>query len=333
MIRAEDNVILESQKSINDTANEAHTIASTTEQHFWMTETGDDTGAHITEKTKEAFLADPQNGGGNLLARSNGVAVRDGLTELATFSSNGLDVLINGISRAGFGEVARIGRTAPPHIEIDSTATRDGDDGYSVNSIIVKQGVRECGAVRLYANTYTNQNTPQELELEIDGADILSVYAHQNQAVSNIFVGDITSETKNVFVAINGDLEVYGNISANGGTINDFVTEQGTSGIWTYRKWKSGTLELWGTYTASIAITNSSASYGGYRSGQLNIPSFPFTFDSAPSITATVNSAGGAWVNNVVPTTTGGTFYLSAGASMASASRSIAFHVIGVIGE
>ena len=82
MIRAEDNVMLESQKSIYD-------IASNTEQHFWMTETGDDTGAHITEKTKEDFLADPTNGGGNLLARSNGITARDGLTELATFGANG----------------------------------------------------------------------------------------------------------------------------------------------------------------------------------------------------------------------------------------------------
>ena len=82
MIRAEDNVMLESQKSIYD-------IASNTEQHFWMTETGDDTGAHITEKTKEDFLADPTNGGGNLLARSNGIAVRDGLTELASFGADG----------------------------------------------------------------------------------------------------------------------------------------------------------------------------------------------------------------------------------------------------
>lgn len=66
----------------------ANQIASNTNQYFWHTETGDDTGAHITEKTQEEFLADPQNGGGNLLARSNGIAIRDGLQETATFSSD-----------------------------------------------------------------------------------------------------------------------------------------------------------------------------------------------------------------------------------------------------
>ena len=30
------------------------------------------------------------------------------------------------------------------------------------------------------------------------------------------------------------------------GFLNKFIAEQGTSGIWTYRKWDSGLLELWG---------------------------------------------------------------------------------------
>lgn len=80
-IKAEDNITLESKKPIYD-------IASNTDQYFWHTETGTDTGAHITEIPKEDFLDDPANGGGNLLARSNGIAVRDGLTELASFGPN-----------------------------------------------------------------------------------------------------------------------------------------------------------------------------------------------------------------------------------------------------
>lgn len=89
-ILAEDNITLTSQKTVNDKAEEAKTIAEDTAQYFWVTETGTDTGAHITEVTKEEFLDDPSNGGGNLLARSNGIAVRDGLNELATFSADGI---------------------------------------------------------------------------------------------------------------------------------------------------------------------------------------------------------------------------------------------------
>lgn len=89
MIKAEDNITLKSDKSLYD-------IASNTNQYFWHTETGTDTGAHITEIPKEDFLEDPSNGGGNLLARSNGIAVRDGLTELATFGADGARVGIEG---------------------------------------------------------------------------------------------------------------------------------------------------------------------------------------------------------------------------------------------
>ena len=70
----------------------AKQIAEDTNQYFWHTETGTDTGAHITEIPKDDFLEDPQNGGGNLLARSNGIAVRDGLTELATFGAEGTQI-------------------------------------------------------------------------------------------------------------------------------------------------------------------------------------------------------------------------------------------------
>lgn len=76
-------------QAVKGVAERTARIAGNTAQYFWHTETGTDTGVHITEIPQEEFLADPENGGGNLLARSNGVAVRDGLTELATFSANG----------------------------------------------------------------------------------------------------------------------------------------------------------------------------------------------------------------------------------------------------
>lgn len=69
-------------------AANAYTLANNTNQHFWMQETGSDAGAHITEVTRDQFLADPANGGGNLLARSNGVAVRNGLADLASFQKD-----------------------------------------------------------------------------------------------------------------------------------------------------------------------------------------------------------------------------------------------------
>ena len=100
-------VITDRLASIAETANEgaklaklwatnALSIAGNTDQYFWFTGTGTDTGAHITEKPKNTFLADPTHGGGNLIARSNGIAARNGLVELATFGANGSRVGLAG---------------------------------------------------------------------------------------------------------------------------------------------------------------------------------------------------------------------------------------------
>ena len=75
------------------TATNAYKIADSTNQYFWFRGEGDDTGAHITEIPQSEWNdEDSENyhSGGNLLARSNGIAVRDGLDELATFGADGV---------------------------------------------------------------------------------------------------------------------------------------------------------------------------------------------------------------------------------------------------
>lgn len=57
----------------------------------------------------------------------------------------------------------------------------------------------------------------------------------------------------------------------------DFVTEQGTSGIWTYRKWNSGIAECWGAYaSASYAMTQQSGN-GYYTTTTATLPANLFT--------------------------------------------------------
>lgn len=62
-----------------------------TAQYFWNNTTdsgaGEGAGAHITEIPKEDFIDDPDAGGMNTLINTNGMAVRDGLTELGVFSA------------------------------------------------------------------------------------------------------------------------------------------------------------------------------------------------------------------------------------------------------
>ena len=67
------------------------------------------------------------------------------------------------------------------------------------------------------------------------------------------------------------------------GLIADYVTEYGTSGVWSYRKYKSGYCECWTPITQVLTSTNAvSALMGGYY-GYIELR-LPFTFDSSSSM-------------------------------------------------
>lgn len=78
--------------------------------------------------------------------------------------------------------------------------------------------------------------------------------------------------------------------------IADYIVEQGTDGIWTYRKWNSGIAECWGvTASASRSIT-SSYGYGYYSARETH--NFPTgLFVTTPSAQATLKDGGasGNW--------------------------------------
>ena len=67
--------------------------------------------------------------------------------------------------------------------------------------------------------------------------------------------------------------------------IADYIVEQGTSGIWTYRKWNSGIAECWGnTGFTSTALTQWGAVY------DVLVPSVNFPsglFNATPELVAT----------------------------------------------
>ena len=66
----------------------------------------------------------------------------------------------------------------------------------------------------------------------------------------------------------------------------DYIVEQGTSGIWTYRKWNSGIAECWGrkTWSSPVAVTTS---WGGIceSSSQSNIEYPSNLFIESPVLT------------------------------------------------
>lgn len=64
-------------------------------------------------------------------------------------------------------------------------------------------------------------------------------------------------------------------LSIGGQPVADFIVEQGTSGIWTYRKWNSGMYEAWFT-DLEVEATDYTASGSVYVSQKLYTFTAPF---------------------------------------------------------
>lgn len=91
-------------------------------------------------------------------------------------------------------------------------------------------------------------------------------------------------------------------ISFNGQEMKDFIVEQGTSGIWTYRKWNSGIAECWGT----IAPTshNITTAWGAIytKDNAIGRQSYPFQFTDDPVVSMTLhNPTGNCWAFTGTP--------------------------------
>lgn len=163
-------------------------IADNTLQYFWFVSEGDDTGAHITEVTQEEFLDDPDNGGGNLLIRSNGVAVREGLIELAAFSADGLDVFTYDsdgdqieIAHLGYGEgTAQSGTAYAPYYTLGIRASGSTIGNYS---LIEGYGCTASGA---YSHSEGYDVTASNTSAHAEGASTTAsgIYSHAEGAAT-----------------------------------------------------------------------------------------------------------------------------------------------------
>lgn len=81
-----------------------------------------------------------------------------------------------------------------------------------------------------------------------------------------------------------GSIDVSAQYAINGVPIKDHIVEQGTSGIWTYRKWSSGVSECWGVYAYRATMLGANE----YFATTIHL-SFPTSvFSSKPTLNGTV---------------------------------------------
>lgn len=118
------------------------------------------------------------------------------------------------------------------------------------------------------------------------------------------------------------------NDSKNGGTYVAFT--KGTSGIWTYKKYANGDLEMWGSYSVSnIACTEAMGNM--YRTAVFSPSAFPFTVYN-PNVVSSYESDGyGAflWATTKATTAKPPNYYLVRPTSTTISSGVINFHVLG----
>ena len=71
----------------------------------------------------------------------------------------------------------------------------------------------------------------------------------------------------------------------------DYIVEQGTDSIWTYRKWNSGVAECWGT--TSVNVTSYAGWGNEYYSSPYGTATFPTDlFNNTPSAVNTTRKSG-----------------------------------------
>lgn len=100
----------------------------------------------------------------------------------------------------------------------------------------------------------------------------------------------------NVPVAIQDNLNVAGTIYQNGNPIVDYVVDQGTSGIWTFRKWASGIAECWGTVAPAAHSITSSWGNIFTKDNAIARQTYPFSFKDVPVVSINLyNTTGNCW--------------------------------------
>lgn len=236
--------LTETVAEVKTTVSSIGRIAGHTNQYFWHTSTGTDTGAHITEVPQEDFIANPSQGGGNLLARSNGIAVRDGLTDLATFGSssaqigasssghvlidiNSVDIMSGSTQRATFGATSVIGTSSTgvtvssdglvvnknnvPHFKVTSNTTNYNDVQYDVrtpSSVPQTSAIIETATIPYESGIPYYCSAYDESDL-INIGDIPLVANRTNEP----FAYDYSGDTINFYMYSNATLYTYKMVS------------------------------------------------------------------------------------------------------------------------
>lgn len=308
-------------------AQQAKTIADDTNQYFWYTSTGTDTGAHITEVPQDEFTdsTNPNyHTGGNLLARSNGIAVRNGLTEKAIFSENLVKV---GSSEDGRVEIAPNGlslynnadglvfdaNTGIVEQTFSVTENTSHISGFPLNNSSIQVVIKVASSTATFTDTFTYNSTVQTqthtvgtytITVRYDGNKDITVTTSPISLTLYGYVNSVTYQSKSKLPTfkLGSDLQTNGGNQVVIGrynvadTTSAFIIGNGDSS-----RSNALTVDWGGNVTASgkVTATNVPSQYETGRVSGTSVSAssyvdvevaFTKTFASAPMVVCTIDS-------------------------------------------
>lgn len=165
-------------------------------------------------------------------------------------------------------------------------------------------------------------------------ADKVSTVQYKGSIPTGAVVMDILANGKGVAfgkVAEGEGLDIGWGMKVQGNPVADYVVEQGSSGIWIYRKWASGIAECWGV---SDIMTQTTSTDWNVMTSNVSTPqiAYPFTFKNLPVVSPSVHvHDANFWLvtfSDGTKTQTPG-YQIARGKSTTTVSFKIGFYVFG----
>ena len=124
---------------------------------------------------------------------------------------------------------------------------------------------------------------------------------------------------------------IWGGTWVSENIIDNYIVEEGTSGIWTYRKWSSGVSECWGIKTGSATVNTT---WGSVYEGSLGSETYPENlFISQPTVTtSSVHKGLASWVemgSGSSATSTGALYMVRPSANTSNYPYGISIRAVG----
>lgn len=180
-----------------------------------------------------------------------------------------------------------IGTTTNAVQSLSYTYTPDGGD--ASDAIRITPTV-SGGTVRFSASIQGDLGTggfaiKNSYTITVTLADKLSSAVLSAPLNSGIVLVDLyrAGDTYGVGIGALYDPNIAARLQIDGQGLDDYVIEQGTSGIWTYRKWHSGKAECWGRVDKTLAV-NTAYGNGYYNGSVLSVAPPAGLFSDDPDV-------------------------------------------------